>query len=123
MSIRIEKVASVIKHELASIIARDYNTSEYGFITVTDVIMTADLKIAKIYLSILGKVEHRDKTFKLIETQKKHIRSIVGSHVRLKYTPELQFYLDETIDKVDSINRIIKKIHENDPNNSHNEQG
>lgn len=114
MSIRVEKVASVIKHELGAILSREYNSPEYGFITVTEVHMTADLKLAKIYISILGKNELRDKTLKMLDYEKKHIRSLVGSHIHLKYTPDIQFYIDETLDRVDNINKIIKKIHEND---------
>ncbi|MDI6778935.1 MAG: 30S ribosome-binding factor RbfA [Bacteroidota bacterium] len=114
MSIRVERVASVIKHELGAILSREYNSPEYGFITVTEVHITADLKLAKIYVSILGKNELRDKTLKMLESKKKHIRSLVGSNIRLKYTPDIQFYIDETLDRVDNINKIIKKIHEND---------
>lgn len=114
MSIRVEKVASVIKHELGTIISREYSLPEYGFITVTEVHMTADLKIAKIYVSILGSIELREKTLKLLESEKKHIRLIAASNLKLKYIPELQFYIDETLDRVENINKIIKKIHEND---------
>lgn len=114
MSVRMEKVSSVVKHEISGILSREYNSREYGFITVTDVKMSADLKIAKIYISILDKGEVREKTLKVLENEKGHIRALLGSHVHLKYIPVLQFYIDETLDRVESINNIIKKIHEND---------
>jgi ribosome-binding factor A len=114
MSIRTERVASVIREEIAAILAREYRDPEFGFVTVTHVKMTADLKIARVGLSILGKGEVREKTMKLLEEQKHHIRGLVGSHVRLKYTPALQFYLDETMERVERINDLIRKIHEND---------
>lgn len=114
MTVRMEKVSSVIKHEISGIISREYNSKEYGFITVTDVKMTADLKIAKIYISIFDKGEVRERTLKMLENEKGHIRALLGSNVHLKYTPALQFFIDETLDRVESINNIIKKIHEND---------
>ena len=48
----------------------------------------------------------------LLEENKPHIRQIVGSHLRMKFIPSLQFYLDETMDHVDRINTLIKKIHD-----------
>lgn len=117
MSVRMEKVSSVIKQEISKIISREYSSKEYGFITVTDVKMSADLKIAKIYISIFDKSEVRERTMKMLESEKGHIRSLIGSHVHLKFTPSLQFYIDETLDRVESINNIIKKIHQNNSGN------
>ena len=53
MSVRTERVASLIRHELGTIISRDYSGGELGFSTVTEVRVTPDLKLAKIYISIL----------------------------------------------------------------------
>jgi ribosome-binding factor A len=114
MSIRTERVASLIKHEIATILAREYRDPEFGFVTVTDVQMTADLRIARVALSVLAQGEVREKTMKMLDEQKHRIRGLVGSHVRLKYTPVLQFYLDETLERVDRINTLLKKIHEGD---------
>lgn len=114
MSIRVEKVASVIKQEISSIISREYSSPGYGFITVTEVQMTPDLKNAKIYVSILEKGEVREKTLKMLEDQKKHIRLLLGSQIYLKFTPALEFFFDETLDRVEHINNILKKIHQDD---------
>lgn len=114
MSIRTERVASLIKEEMGAILAREYNGNEFGFITVTHVAMSPDLKIAKISLSVLGPVEAQAKAMKLLEQEKHHIRGLVASRVRMKFVPTLQFYLDDTMNRVDRINRILKKIHEGD---------
>lgn len=114
MSIRTERVASLIKHEIGTIITREYSSPEYGFITVTEVRVTADLKIAKVYFSIFGDEQKQQRTMSMLEEQKQHIRGLVASRVRLKFAPALQFYHDTTMDEVDKINRLINKIHEND---------
>jgi ribosome-binding factor A len=114
MSIRTERVASLIKHEIGSILTREYGDPSYGFITVTNVRMTPDLKIAKVSISVFGSEETRAKTMKMLENEKRHIRGLIGSHLKLKFTPALQFYLDETLDQVDRINQLIKKIHTNE---------
>lgn len=114
MSVRTEKVASVIKEEIGELFTRKFNGGTYGFLTVTDVHMSADLKIAKVYVSILGNKDVSERTLKLLEEQKPNIRHIVGSHVRLKFTPEIHFFLDDTMDRVERIENLIKQIHKHD---------
>ncbi|MEW6512246.1 MAG: 30S ribosome-binding factor RbfA [Bacteroidota bacterium] len=112
MSIRTERVASLIKEEIGAILVREYRDRSHGFTTVTDVTMTPDLKIARVYFSVLGGPEVARKTMELLEADRAHIRQVVGSHLRMKFIPALQFYLDETLDHVDRINSLIKKIHD-----------
>jgi ribosome-binding factor A len=117
MSIRTERVASLLKEEIGAILVRDYSDPAYGFITVTDVSVTTDLKIAKVSFSVFGAPAVQTKAMKMLEHEKQHIRGIVASHLRLKFTPALQFYLDDTLNHVDRINLLLKKIHadENKP--------
>lgn len=114
MSIRTERVASLIKEEIGAILTREYSDPSFGFITVTDVKMTPDLKIAKVAFSVFASEEVRAKTMKMLEGQKSHIRGLVGSHMSLKFTPALQFFLDNTLEHVDRINTLIKRIHIDD---------
>ena len=119
MSLRTERVASLIKEEVGMFLTREYRDSSYGFITVTDVQVTPDLRIAKIYVSILGNNEVRERTMKMLKDNKGEIRSFIGSHVRIKFTPTVQFHIDETMDRVEKIEKLIKQIHKDDniPNN------
>jgi ribosome-binding factor A len=122
MSIRTERVASVIKERIAEILIHDYNNPAYGFVTVTDVKMSPDLKIAKVYLSVFGSEAVQSKAMKMFESEKQHIRGLVASHVQLKFAPALQFYLDRTLEEADKINRLIKKIHEDDSKQSNDSE-
>ncbi len=115
MSLRTERVASLIKEEIGMFFTREYRDPAYGFITVTDVHVTPDLRIAKIYVSILGSVEKREATLGMLEKNKKEIRAFIGSHIRLKFTPVVQFFIDETLDRVEKIDRLIKQIHKEEP--------
>ena len=96
------------------LLTTEYRDPEYGLITVTEVHMTPDLRMAKIYVSILGAPEKRDKTMAMLEGNTPRIRAFIGSHLRLKFTPTVQFYIDDTFDRVMKIENIIKKIHEDD---------
>jgi ribosome-binding factor A len=115
MSVRTERVASLLKEEVGTYITREYRDGSYGFITVTDVHITPDLRIAKFYVSIMGRQEIRDRTMKMLEVHIPEIRSFIGAHLRLKFTPKVNFYLDETLDRVEKIDRLIKQLHNDDP--------
>jgi ribosome-binding factor A len=112
MSIRAERVSSLIKEEVGAILIREYQGQTVGFTTVTDVRMSPDLKIAKVYFSVFGKPEIQEKTMEWLEQEKPHIRGLLASHLRMKFVPALQFYLDDTLNHVDRINTLIKKIHD-----------
>ncbi len=116
MSIRTERVASLIKEEIGAILIREYSGTGIGFTTVTDVRMTPDLKIARVYVSVFGGPAAQTKTMGMLEEEKQHIRSLVASRLTMKFIPALQFYLDDTLDHVDRINSLIKKIHDDSGN-------
>ena len=107
MTLRTDRVSSLIKEELGSMFTREYR--DKGFITITDVQMTPDLKIAKIYVSVFGSEKVKKDTLDMLEEQKHHIRGYLGHHVSLKFTPTVQFYLDDTMEKVERINRLLRE--------------
>ncbi len=116
MSIRAERVASLIRHEIATMVSREYSDPGFGFITVTDVRVTPDLRVAKISFSILGDPNVKEQTMKALNGDKSRIRNILGPRLQLKFIPTLEFALDDTLERVDRINTIIKKIHDEQDN-------
>ncbi len=116
MSVRTEKVGNLIKQELGSLIERDYRTSEMGFMTVTKVVMSPDLRLARIYISVFGDAKVKDRTLFLLNEAKKDIRQFIGANVRLKFTPEIAFFIDDTMDYVANIEELLKKTHEENNN-------
>lgn len=115
---RIEKVENLIKQEISLILLTKMNDPELGFITVTNVKVSPDLKIAKIYLSVFEK-EKREPVLEKIVTRSGFVRSELAHRISLRYVPELKFFIDDTMDYVEKINTLIRKIHEDDkPENS-----
>jgi ribosome-binding factor A len=114
VSVRTEKVAHLIKEEVGLLIERDYRSSEMGFITVTKVMMSPDLRLAKIYISVFGDAKTKERTLFLLNEAKKDIRQFIGKTVRIKFTPEIAFFIDDTMDYVANIEQLLKKTHEND---------
>ncbi|MEX1277309.1 MAG: 30S ribosome-binding factor RbfA [Bacteroidota bacterium] len=111
MSVRTEKVSSLIKERISEIFQQNFRMEEYGLMTVTEVRMSPDLKIAKVYVSIFGDPERKRKTLALLEVEKPFIRTELGRNLRLKFTPSIFIYLDESLDHAMHIESLLNKIH------------
>lgn len=118
MSLRTDKVANLIKEKVGEHIERDYRSSEMGFMTITKVSMSPDLRLARIYVSVLGETKVKERTLFLLNESKKEIRHFIGAEVRLKFTPEIAFFLDDTMDYVANIEELLKKTHSEDSENT-----
>ena len=114
MSIRTEKVAEEIKHQLAPIMSRELGELHLGLVTVTMVRISRDLKNAKVYLSFIGNKEPVETCIEKINNRKKHIRMHLGKNMHLKFVPELDFYFDDNIQYASRIEEIIKEIHKDE---------
>jgi ribosome-binding factor A len=117
MSHRIDKVEHLIKEEISLIFLHKlqdrFQLSSFGFITITSVKVSPDLKIAKVYLSVFER-DKREAALERIKSASGYIRSELASRIRIKFVPELKFFIDDTLDYVEKIEGLIKKIHEND---------
>jgi ribosome-binding factor A len=113
LSHRVDKIEKLIKEEISLIFLFKLKELGLGLITITHVRVSADLKIAKIYVSIFEK-DRREKVLEKIKSKTKFIRTELASRITIKFVPELKFFLDDTLDYVEKIDELIKKIHEND---------
>jgi ribosome-binding factor A len=115
MSVRTEKVSSLIKELMSEIIQQNFRMEEFGLVTVTEVRMSMDLKIAKIFVSVFGDAEKKKKLLAHLEVEKGAIRSKLGHNLSLKFTPTISFYLDESLDYAMKIESLLNKIHKDPP--------
>ncbi|MBS1651869.1 MAG: 30S ribosome-binding factor RbfA [Bacteroidetes bacterium] len=109
-SVRQQKVSKLLQYELAEIFrAESRSLFEGGFITVTMVRVAPDLSLAKVYVSIMGKA-NREAVFKLINQQTNLIRKKLGYAVgkQLRVVPELNFYIDDSLDYAMRIEELLK---------------
>ncbi len=117
MTHRIDRVEHLIKEEISLIflykLQNKFQNISFGFITITSVKVSPDLKIAKIYISVFEK-EKREEALEKIKSISGYIRSELASRIRIKFVPELKFFIDDTLDYVEKIEGLIKKIHEDD---------
>lgn len=114
MSIRLERIANLIKEEMSWIFLNKVQDPEIGFVTVTNVKVSPDLSYAKIYISVLEK-ENREPVLAKVEELNKMIRSELASRLnRMRQIPELRFFIDDTMDYVEKMDKLFKKIHKDD---------
>ena len=116
MSHRANRVGEQMKKELSDIIGRKIKDPRIGFVTVTDVQVTGDLQQAKVYISVLGDEEQREKTLKGLAKAKGFIRTEIGQRIRLRKTPEIIFEFDESIDYGNRIESLLHQLHAEDEN-------
>ena len=110
MSKKNEKIAELIKRNISEIIQFDLKDPKIGFITITDAQVTNDLSYAKVYVSFLGQNARKEAGMKALERSKGYIRSELSKKLRTRKVPELQFVLDDALDKGNKIEKIIANI-------------
>lgn len=93
---RRERVEEAIKQEVGSIMQNELKDPRIGFATVTRVEMSADLKYAKIFVSVLGKQDNDKSTFTALEKAKGYIRRLIAQRLQLRFVPELSFREDNS---------------------------
>ena len=114
MSVRLKKISALIKEELSLIFLHKIQDPSLGFLTITNVKLTPDLKIAKVYISFYDR-EKRDEVMEKVNEINGYIRSqLAGKLKNLRQVPELSFYIDDTLDYVEKMENIFKEIHKDD---------
>ncbi|MDH7515489.1 MAG: 30S ribosome-binding factor RbfA [Bacteroidota bacterium] len=116
MSIRTERVANVIRDVIGEMFLREIDTTGYGLLTVTDVIMTADLRIAKVYVSHYRSEKTDEAVQAFLADHVKAVRMKIGRSIRLKFTPEVRFYIDNTMNRAARIDELLTRIRHEEGN-------
>jgi ribosome-binding factor A len=106
---RIERVSELVKREVSSIIL-GLNLTDCGFITITAAEVSPDLKDGRIYLSVIGSVEQKQRALVVLERQHGHIQYELAHRIVLKYTPRLKFILDETEARASHIEHLLDEL-------------
>jgi len=110
MGLRLLKVNESIKETLSSVItAEGLKDPRIGFVTVTGVETSADLRHAKVYVSVLGGKTERELTMKALEKSRGFLQAKINASLHMKRTPQLQFFYDETLDNALRIQRALKR--------------
>ncbi|HHW55910.1 MAG: 30S ribosome-binding factor RbfA [bacterium] len=99
MGVRQQRVREAYRQELSQLIQRELKDPRIGFLSITDVEVSGDLRQVKVYVSVMGDQQVKEETMAALDRARSFLRSEMGKRVRLRYTPELFFYLDESIER------------------------
>jgi ribosome-binding factor A len=105
---RMRRVDEAVREVLSDALGhRDLKDPRIGFVTVTDVKTSADLRHARVYVSVLGSEEERDQTMAGLRSAHGVLQRRVADELRLKRTPTLEFSYDDTTDRAMRVERLL----------------
>ena len=108
---RADRVGEAIREEIATFLTESAKDPRIvGFVTVTAVDVTKDLRHAKVYVSVMGSEAEKAATFEGLDSTASHLRSRVGRALRLRVAPEIQFREDESVARAARIESLLADI-------------
>ena len=108
---RAERMADLIRREITDLLLKEIRDPGIGFITITGVELSNDLKYARVYVSVMeNDQEKRAVTFEALQRASGFFRHRVYKNLRLKYAPEIKFLPDDSIDTGFRIDEVLKKL-------------
>lgn len=104
---RLRRVNEAVREVVSARLAEGLRDPRIGFVTVTSVETTPDLRQARVYVSVLGSDEERAETLAGLESAHGLLQQAVATELRMKHTPTLQFVFDESIDRGMRISELL----------------
>ncbi len=111
---RPKRVGELIRQEIAQLMQQGMKDPRIGFVSVMDVRMSKDLRYANVYVSLYGSDTAQRDSMAGLRRSQGWVRREIGKKLRLRYTPEIRFFKDETLDRVFHLEEVFRELHEND---------
>ena len=111
---RAERVSEAIKREVSVMLTQEIKDPGIHFVTVTSVKTADDLRNANIYVSVLGDEETRKESMAGLDRARGYLRRELGIRLKLRYTPDIHFRLDESLDHAIKIRGILNELKSKD---------
>lgn len=109
---RAKRITEIIRKEISEIILHDLQDPRLGFITVTNVELSDDLKTAKVFVSILGDESTQRTNMKGLKSARSFIQSKIARSANVRFTPVLSFHIDESLKKMEHVNELLSSVKE-----------
>lgn len=111
MKLRNERVRKTLMKEIADILQREIRDPRIsGVVSIMDVEVSHDNSYAKVFYSVFGNEEQKEKTIEAMAQNTAKIRFEVGKRIRLRLTPELRFIYDDSMERASKVNELLNKI-------------
>ena len=118
---RSEKVADLIQREVSQMLLRSIKDPRIGFVTITKVTVSEDCRFARVYFSVAGTLAERESSEKGLNSAKGYVRKELGRRLRLRYTPEIVFQFDPSIEYAIHMEEVIRDLHRGEEPNGEEE--
>jgi ribosome-binding factor A len=112
---RHQRVRELLKRAVGEIIRREFTIEESGLITVNDLVVSGDLQSARVFVGIVGTEAQQKQGIARLKHEGKRLQALVGQEVILKYTPQLEFVVDDSISRGNRVIEIIEEIEGSSP--------
>jgi len=107
---RQDRLAAEIRDEIARMAASDLKDPRLGFLTVTRVELTSDLRYARVFVGVLGSEDERAKGLEALASASGFVRREIGRRLRLRFAPEIDFRYDRGLDAADQVARLLEEV-------------
>jgi len=107
---RAERVGDLLKEELSEVLLREIKDPRIGFVTITGVRVSDDLRHARVYVVTHETGEGQQRTLEGLQSARGYLRGALGRRVRLRYIPDLSFWVDESLEQGFRIHEILKSL-------------
>lgn len=114
VSTRSKRVGDRIREEISDLLLRKVKDPRIGFVTITGVEVSKDLRAAKVFYSILGELEDRQRAADGLASAMGFIKRELGARLQLKFMPEIVFAYDSSMEYADRIERLLMEIRRDD---------
>jgi ribosome-binding factor A len=108
---RSQRLGELILVEISDLITRDIKDPRVGFVTFTRVEMSDDLRYAKVFVSSLGSEQEKARTLQGLSSATGYIRRHLGRALHLRYTPEITFLIDASLEHGAKIAQLLRQLH------------
>jgi ribosome-binding factor A len=109
---RVQRVEQEIQKTVAQYLISGFRARLPGLVTVSRVMMPADLRTAKVYVSVLGSEDQRQEALEILQERAADVQSFIGKELRMRFCPRLTFCPDDTTEHVLKIDRILHELEE-----------
>jgi ribosome-binding factor A len=106
---RMRRINEVLREVVGAAISSDLSDPRIGFVTVTSVETSADLRTAKVFVSVLGSEEEREETLKALRSSHGVLQTRIAAETRMKRTPTLTFRYDDTVAQGARISQLLEE--------------
>ena len=111
---RIDRIGHLIQMELSQLVLHKVKDPRLGFVTVTHVEVSPDLRWARVFYSVMGDEKKRKESQVALEKAAGFLQKEIGAALVLRYIPKLQFCLDDSLDRGFEIDRVLRDIQKQD---------